>query len=91
MGDLKVPLALVVVIIAQTVGAVFYLSEQAHRIEHLEKSLATLNQDVDTLWSDTADLITFATYTENRWAEAYSGDMTYIRLFGNKLPPEKEN
>ena len=90
MGDLKVPVALVFVIVAQTVGAVFYLSEQAHRIEHLENTLVKVDEDITQLWNDTADLITFATYTENRWAEAYSGDMTYIRLFGTKKPPEEE-
>lgn len=89
MGDLKVPVALVFVIVAQTVGAVFYLSEQAHRIEHLENTLAKVDEDITQLWNDTADLITFATYTENRWAEAYSDDMTYIRLFGTKQPPEE--
>ena len=91
MGDLKVPVALVFVIVAQTVGAVFYLSEQAHRIEHLENQLAKIDTDLDQLFVDTADLITFATYTENKWAEAYSNDMTYQRLFGNKPPSEKEN
>tara|TARA_B100001094_G_C17735885_1_gene578842 strand:+ start:277 stop:552 length:276 start_codon:yes stop_codon:yes gene_type:complete len=91
MGDLKVPVALVFVIVAQTVGAVFYLSEQAHRIEHLETSLAKLDTDVEQLFLDTGDLITFATYTENKWAEAYSDDMTYMRLFGTKKPPEQEN
>jgi hypothetical protein len=73
------------------VAAVFYLSEQAHRIEHLENSLAKIDKDVDQLFLDTSDLITFATYTENKWAEAYSDDMTYSRLFGTKKPLEQEN
>ena len=90
MGDLKVPVALVFVIVAQTVGAVFYLSEQAHMIVNLEKTLVKFDEDITQLWNDTADLITFATYTENRWAEAYSGDMTYMRLFGTKQPPEEK-
>ena len=86
MGDLKVPVALLFVIVAQTVGAVFYLSEQAHRIEHLENTLVKADEDITQLWNDTADLITFATYTENRWAEAYSTDMVYERSCGTKEP-----
>ena len=31
-------------------------------------------------------LIQFATFTENRWAEEYSNDMTYERVFGTKEP-----
>ena len=90
MGDLKVPLALVLAMAVQLVGGVWWISEQAHKIEHLEDQIAKISQDVDTLWNDTADLITFATYTENKWAEAYSNDMTYQRLFGNKPPPEEK-
>lgn len=90
MGDLKVPLALVLAMAVQLVGGVWWISEQAHKIGHLEDQIAKINQDVDTLWNDTADLITFATYTENKWAEAYSNDMTYQRLFGNKPPPEEK-
>ena len=89
MGDLKVPLALVLAMAVQLVGGVWWISEQAQKIKHLEDQIAPLNQDVTTLWNDTADLITFATYTENKWAEAYSNDMTYQRLFGNKPPPQE--
>ena len=36
MSDLKVPLALVVAIIMQTVGGVWWISSQMHKIYHLE-------------------------------------------------------
>ena len=35
---------------------------------------------------DLEALIQFATFTENRWAEDYSSDMTYERVFGTKEP-----
>ena len=35
---------------------------------------------------DLEALIDFATFTENRWAEEYSEDMTYQRSFGTKEP-----
>ena len=36
-----------------------------------------IDQDVDDLW-------TFCTFTENKWAEAYTSDMVYERLCGDK-------
>ena len=36
MGDLKVPLALVLAMAVQLVGGVWWISEQAHKIKHLE-------------------------------------------------------
>ncbi len=90
MGDLKVPLALVLAMAVQLVGGVWWISDQAHKIEHLEDQISKINEDVDAIWNDTADLITFATYTENRWVKEYAGDMTYIRLFGTKQPPEEK-
>jgi len=35
---------------------------------------------------DLEALIQFATFTENRWAEEYSEDMTYQRSFGTREP-----
>ena len=40
MSDLKLPLALVIAMIAQVVAGTFWVSKQAHRIEHLEKQVA---------------------------------------------------
>ena len=86
MGDLKVPLALVLAMAAQLVGGVWWISEQAHRIGHLEVQVSSMNADIDQLTLNTNGLIKFATFTENRWAEAYTDDMTYVRLFGSKDP-----
>jgi hypothetical protein len=35
---------------------------------------------------DLEALIEFATFTENKWAEEYSNDLTYERSFGTKEP-----
>jgi hypothetical protein len=37
-------------------------------------------------YSDIEDLIDFATFTENRWADAYANDPSYERKFGTKAP-----
>ena len=52
----------------------------------------TLNEN--SLWlteldQDVEDLIDFAEFTENKWAEAYVGDMVYERVCGNKEVIEK--
>ena len=86
MGDLKVPLALVLAMAAQLVGGVWWISEQAHRIEYVEADVVAMKRDLAEVIERTNKLITFATFTENRWAEAYTDDMTYIRLFGSRDP-----
>ena len=40
MSDLKLPLALVIAMVAQIVAGVWWVSKQAHRIEHLETQVA---------------------------------------------------
>ena len=89
MSDLKVPLALVIAMIAQLVAGVWWVSDQAHRIEHLEKQVAENSEWVDQLYTDTEMLISFATFTENRWAAAYE-EFGYTRLWGMK-PVENNN
>ena len=37
-------------------------------------------------YNDIGDLIGFATFTENRWADAYANDPSYERKFGTKAP-----
>ena len=44
--------------------------------------LTELSQDVD-------DLVDFAEFTENKWANAYDEDPGYDRIFGKKLAPAK--
>ncbi len=89
MSDLKVPLALVIAMIAQIVAGVWWVSDQAHRIEHLEKQVAENSEWVDQLYTDTEMLISFATFTENRWAAAYE-EYGYTRQWGMK-PVENDN
>ncbi len=88
MADLKVPLALVLAMAVQLVGGVWWISEQAHRIEHLEKQVAENIEWIDQLYADTESLIKFATFTENRWAAAYE-EYGYTRTWGTK-PVETE-
>ena len=87
MSDLKVPLALVLAMAVQLVGGVWWISEQAHRIEHLETQMSEANNWIDQLYQDTEMLIRFAEFTENRWAESYD-DFGYTRQFGTKLTGE---
>ena len=89
MTDVKVPLALVAAMVAQVIAGTWYFAEQAHKIDVLVDQIAILDEVVLTLEADNQALITFATFTENKWAEAYSEDMTYVRVFGTK--PAKEN
>ena len=84
MTDLKIPVALVFAIVAQTVGAVWWISDQAQQIEALKTQLTTVTDAVMQLELDADDLIQFAAYTENKWAEAYDEDPSYIRIFGTK-------
>ena len=88
MADLKVPLALVLAMAVQLVGGVWWISEQAHRIEHLEKQVAENIEWIDQLYADTESLIKFATFTEHRWAAAYE-EYGYTRTWGTK-PVETE-
>ena len=88
MADLKVPLALVLAMAVQLVGGVWWISEQAHRISHLESQVAENNEWIDQLYADTENLIKFATFTENRWAAAYE-EYGYTRTWGTK-PVETE-
>lgn len=89
MSDLKVPLALVIAMIAQIVAGVWWVSDQAHRIEHLEAQVKENNEWIDQLYTDTEMLISFATFTENRWAAAYE-EFGYTRQWGMK-PVENGN
>jgi hypothetical protein len=86
MSDLKLPVALVLAMAVQLVAAVWWVSKQAHAIATLQSEVTELRTYVNTMDLDVQDLVTFATFTENRWAEAYMDDLTYNRLFGTKEP-----
>jgi 50S ribosomal subunit-associated GTPase HflX len=46
-------------------------------------------QWIEENYNDIEKLIEFATFTENRWAEAYASDNSYVRKFGTKDPEIK--
>jgi len=84
MDSLKIPVALVVAMAVQLAGVVWYASEMVHDIEHLTETLNKQQKTIDVLNNDVNDLWTFCTFTENKWAEAYVGDMVYERVCGTK-------
>jgi len=86
MADLKLPLALVVAMAVQLVAAVWWVSKQAHTIEVLQQDVVDMKTYMNSMDIDLEALIEFATFTENRWAEDYSDDLTYQRSFGTKEP-----
>mgnify|MGYP003117919841 CR=1 FL=1 len=81
---MKVNLGLAFAMVVQLVALVWYISSLVHDLEHLQGTVSAqqdllelIDQDVDDLWA-------FCTFTENKWAEAYSSDMVYERLCGTK-------
>ena len=84
MDSLKIPVALVVAMTVQLAGVVWYASEMVHDIEHLTETVNEQQKIIDVLNNDVSDLWTFCTFTENKGAEAYVGDMVYERVCGNK-------
>ena len=86
MSDLKLPLALVVAMAVQLVAAVWWVSKQAHTIEVLQQDVVDIKTYMNSMDIDLEALVEFATFTENRWAEEYSEDLTYQRSFGTKEP-----
>ena len=84
MDSLKIPVALVVAMAVQLAGVVWYASEMVHDIERLTETVNKQQEVIDVLSNDVNDLWTFCTFTENKWAEAYVGDMVYERVCGNK-------
>ena len=84
MSDLKLPVALVLAMAAQLVAGVWWVSKQAHTIQDLELQVKTMQEEIEIIIIDSNDLIDFATFTENKWSEAYDEDPSYIRKFGTK-------
>ena len=52
----------------------------------LKRKLKETEEFVTQNYTDISDLIDFATFTENRWADAYANDPSYERKFGTKAP-----
>lgn len=88
MDKVKLPLALVLAMAVQLVGAVWWVSKQSYTIDSLREEVSNLQEITEIIGLDVDQLILFATFTENRWAEAYAEDMTYIRQFGTKAVPK---
>ncbi len=84
MSDLKIPVALVFAMAVQLVALVWYISGLVHDIEHLKQTVSTQDEMIRLIDQDVDDLWTFCTFTENKWAEAYTSDMVYERLCGDK-------
>ena len=84
MDSLKIPVALVFAMAVQLVALVWYISNLVHDIEHLQTTVSEQQEQIEILDQDVNDLWAFCTFTENKWAEAYTSDMVYERLCGNK-------
>lgn len=55
-------------------------------IADIKKMLEQHDTWINENYSDIEDLIYFATFTENRWADSYATDPSYERKFGTKNP-----
>lgn len=55
-------------------------------IKEIKEAIAKHEQWIEENYADIMDLIDFATFTENRWANEYTSDNTYQRRFGDKPP-----
>lgn len=84
MDGLKIPVALVFAMAVQLVALVWYISNLVHDIEHLQSTVSEQQEQIEILDQDVNDLWDFCTFTENKWAEAYTSDMVYERLCGTK-------
>ena len=84
MSDMKIPVALVFAMAVQLVALVWYISGMVHDIEHLEGTVSAQQDLLELIDQDVNDLWAFCTFTENKWAEAYTSDMVYERLCGTK-------
>jgi hypothetical protein len=58
----------------------------ARDIADMKKILSDHDKWIGENYSDIENLIDFATFTENRWADAYANDPSYERKFGTKAP-----
>ena len=84
MADLKIPVALVFAMAVQLVALVWYISGLVHDIEHLQGTVSAQQDVIEVLSDDINNLWNFCTFTENKWAEAYTDDMVYERVCGTK-------
>jgi hypothetical protein len=82
----KVNITLAFAMAVQLVALVWYISGLVHDLEHLKQTVSAQDELIRLIDQDVDDLWAFCTFTENRWAEAYSTDMVYERSCGTKEP-----
>lgn len=58
-------------------------------IEDIKKRMSEHEHWIDELFYVQEDLVDFATFTENRWADTYGTDNSYERKFGMKEPAKE--
>lgn len=83
---MKVNITLAFAMAVQLVALVWYISGLVHDLEHLKQTVSAQDELIRLIDQDVDDLWAFCTFTENRWAEAYSTDMVYERSCGTKEP-----
>jgi len=81
---MKVNIGLAFAMAVQLVALVWYISGLVHDLEHMKQTLSAQDEMIRLIDQDVDDLWYFCTYTENRWAESYTDDMTYQRVCGTK-------
>ena len=81
---MKVNVGLAFAMVVQLVALVWYISGLVHDLEHLQGTVLAQQDLLDIIDQDVNDLWAFCTFTENKWAEAYTSDMVYERLCGTK-------
>ena len=81
---MKVNVGLAFAMVVQLVALVWYISGLVHDLEDMKQTLSAQDEMIRLIDQDVDDLWNFCTFTENKWAEAYSSDMVYERLCGTK-------
>ena len=81
---MKVNIGLAFAMTVQLVALVWYISGLVHDLEDIKQTLSAQDEMIRLMDQDVDDLWYFCTYTENKWAESYTDDMTYQRVCGNK-------
>ena len=111
----KFSIGVVIAIVLQVSGFVWWIAQQAQTIDQLntqvdeltsrmaveasvnmirdiediKKRMSEYEHWIDELFYVQADLVDFATFTENRWADTYGTDNSYERKFGMKEPAKE--
>ena len=110
MNNMKLSIGVVVALVLQVSGFVWWTAQQAQTIQDMEKQVAELTSRmaveetvnmardmedlkkklnkheewIEDLYYTTEELVEFAEFTENKWAQGYDEDPSYTRRFGVK-------